>query len=222
MFPDVEVRVSIRNRLNAVLLGLGAIGALAAVSSAMLGLGLGSLPVANAAPRLMPAGTLGIGERTTPPVDDLAAVVQKVDMPAVTVTVAALAKPAKLKAAPVAKKRSSSASSRTGASGRSSAKSSRGASSGWSSARVSWYGPGFYGNTMAGGGQLRRDSMVVAHRSMAFGTRIQFEYNGRSCTAVVMDRGPYVGGRTFDLGPGTARALGFSGVGTVKYRILGR
>ncbi|MDP2181046.1 MAG: septal ring lytic transglycosylase RlpA family protein [Actinomycetota bacterium] len=214
--------MSIRNRLNAALLGLGAIGALAAVSSVMLGLGLGSLPVANAAPRLAPAGTIGVGERTAPPVIGLMAAEEKLDVPAGTVTVAALAKPAKLKAAPVAKKRSTSPGTRSSASRRFSAKSSRGTSSGWNSARVSWYGPGFYGNTMAGGGALRRDSMVVAHRSMAFGTRIQFEYNGRSCTAVVMDRGPYVGGRTFDLGPGTARALGFSGVGTVRYRVLGR
>lgn len=104
----------------------------------------------------------------------------------------------------------------------SSARSAGSSSSGWQSASVSWYGPGFYGNTMAGGGTLTPDSMVVAHRSLPFGTRIQFEYNGRSTTAVVMDRGPYVGGRTFDLGPGTARALGFGGVGTVRYRILGR
>ena len=90
---------------------------------------------------------------------------------------------------------------------------------GWRSARVSWYGPGFYGNTMAGGGKLRRDSMVVAHRSLKFGTRIEFTYKGRTVTAVVRDRGPFIGGRVFDLGPGTAKALGFNGVGTVKYRI---
>lgn len=94
--------------------------------------------------------------------------------------------------------------------------------SGWKSARVSWYGPGFYGNTMAGGGKLQPDSMVVAHRSLAFGTKIQFKYKGKTCTAVVMDRGPFVGGRTFDLGPGTAKALGFSGVGSVQYKILGK
>lgn len=93
---------------------------------------------------------------------------------------------------------------------------------GWRSARVSWYGPGFYGNTMAGGGQLTPTSMVVAHRSLPFGTRIAFKYKGKSATAVVMDRGPYVGGRVFDLGPGTAKALGFSGVGTVQYKVLGR
>lgn len=101
---------------------------------------------------------------------------------------------------------------------------SRGASTagGWKTAKVSWYGPGFYGHTMAGGGQLTPTSMVVAHRSMAFGTRIEFSYKGKTCIAVVQDRGPYISGRTFDLGPGTAKTLGFSGVGTVSYRILGR
>jgi rare lipoprotein A (peptidoglycan hydrolase) len=73
---------------------------------------------------------------------------------------------------------------------------------------------------MAGGGTLQPDSMVVAHRSLPFGTRIEFSYKGRTCVAVVQDRGPFVGGRTFDLGPGTAKALGFGGVGTVDYRIL--
>jgi rare lipoprotein A (peptidoglycan hydrolase) len=34
-------------------------------------------------------------------------------------------------------------------------------------------------------------------------------------TAVVDDRGPYVGGREWDLNQNTARALGFGGVGTV-------
>ncbi|MHB1340618.1 MAG: septal ring lytic transglycosylase RlpA family protein [Coriobacteriia bacterium] len=91
---------------------------------------------------------------------------------------------------------------------------------GWKSAKVSWYGPGFYGNTMAGGGQLTPTSMVVAHRSMKFGTKIQFTYKGKSVVAVVKDRGPYVSGRTFDLGPGTAKSLGFSGVGTVSWRVV--
>jgi len=90
----------------------------------------------------------------------------------------------------------------------------------WQSAFVSWYGPGFYGNTMAGGGTLTPDSMVVAHRSMDFGTKIEFRYNGRTCVAVVQDRGPFIAGRVFDLGPGTAQALGFSGVGTVEWRVV--
>jgi len=90
----------------------------------------------------------------------------------------------------------------------------------WKTARVSWYGPGLYGNTMAGGGRLAPDSMVVAHRSLPFGTKIEFSYNGHTVIAVVQDRGPYVRNRVFDLGPGTAQALGFSGVDTVEYRIV--
>jgi len=91
---------------------------------------------------------------------------------------------------------------------------------GWKRSRVSWYGPGLYGNGMAGGGKLRRNSMVVAHRTMKFGTKIQFRYHGRTVVAVVKDRGPYISGRTFDLGPGTAKALHFDGVGNVKWRIV--
>ena len=91
---------------------------------------------------------------------------------------------------------------------------------GWNTAVASWYGPGFYGNTTAHGDVLTEDMMNVAHRSLPFGTRIEFEYDGRRAVAVVNDRGPFAGGRTFDLGPGTARALGFSGVQTVRWRVL--
>lgn len=90
----------------------------------------------------------------------------------------------------------------------------------WKSAKVSWYGPGFYGHTMAGGGNLTPTSMVVAHRTMKFGTKVQISYNGKTVVAVVKDRGPYVDGRTFDLGPGTAKAVGFSGVGTIRWRVV--
>lgn len=112
------------------------------------------------------------------------------------------------------------ASSATGTAGKSSASSTAASTSGWKSATASWYGPGFYGNTMASGEILTTSSMVVAHRTLPFGTRIEFSYKGRTCVATVMDRGPFSAGRTFDLGPGTAKALGFSGVATVQYRIL--
>lgn len=94
------------------------------------------------------------------------------------------------------------------------------ASSGWQTAKVSWYGPGFYGRKTASGAVLTQGMMNVAHRSLAFGTRIEFRYKGRTCVAVVNDRGPFVAGRVFDLGPGTAAALGFSGVGTVEWRVV--
>ena len=91
---------------------------------------------------------------------------------------------------------------------------------GWQTAKASWYGPGLYGNKTASGAVLTQGMMNVAHKTLAFGTRIEFRYGGRTCVAVVNDRGPFVAGRTFDLGPGTAQALGFSGVGNVEWRVI--
>jgi rare lipoprotein A len=55
----------------------------------------------------------------------------------------------------------------------------------------------------------------VANRTLPFGTRVTFRYGGRSVTAVVDDRGPFVGGRDWDFNQNTAAALRFGGVGTV-------
>ena len=55
----------------------------------------------------------------------------------------------------------------------------------------------------------------VANKSLPCGTRVTFSYGGRTVVATVDDRGPYVGGRTWDLNQNTAAALGFSGVATV-------
>jgi rare lipoprotein A len=55
----------------------------------------------------------------------------------------------------------------------------------------------------------------VANKSLPCGTRVAFALNGRTVTATVDDRGPYVGGREWDLNQNTAAALGFGGVGAV-------
>ncbi len=55
----------------------------------------------------------------------------------------------------------------------------------------------------------------VANRSLPCGTRVTISYGSRSVTAVVDDRGPFVGGRDWDLNQNTAGALGFDGVDTV-------
>lgn len=55
----------------------------------------------------------------------------------------------------------------------------------------------------------------VANRTLPCGTRVRLRYGGRSVTATVDDRGPYVGGRDWDLNQNTAAALRFGGVGTV-------
>jgi rare lipoprotein A (peptidoglycan hydrolase) len=55
----------------------------------------------------------------------------------------------------------------------------------------------------------------VANLSLPCGTHVTFSYGGRTVTATVDDRGPYVGGREWDLNQNTAAALGFAGVATV-------
>ncbi len=72
-----------------------------------------------------------------------------------------------------------------------------------------------YGGPLACGGRLGYDSMVVANKSLPCGTRLTIRYRGRTVKAVVRDRGPYVGGREFDLAGAVARKLGFDGVGQI-------
>ena len=55
----------------------------------------------------------------------------------------------------------------------------------------------------------------VANKTLPCGTKVEFRDNGRSVTAVVDDRGPFVAGREWDLNQNTAAALGFDGVATV-------
>ena len=91
---------------------------------------------------------------------------------------------------------------------------------------ISWYGPGFYGNGgacgMFGPDGLTPETIGVAHRTLPCGTRVTFRYNGRTVTTQVMDRGPYVAGRIWDMTRGLCEALRhcFTG-GGVYYRILG-
>ncbi len=55
----------------------------------------------------------------------------------------------------------------------------------------------------------------VANKTLPCGTNVTFRYNGRSVTAVVDDRGPFISGRDWDLNQNTAGALGFGGVDVV-------
>ena len=55
----------------------------------------------------------------------------------------------------------------------------------------------------------------VANRDLPCGTPVTFDEGGRTVTAVVDDRGPFISGREWDLNQNTAAALGFDGVGAV-------
>lgn len=77
---------------------------------------------------------------------------------------------------------------------------------------ASWYGPGFYGNRTACGQTFTSRLLGVAHRSLACGYRVTVRYRGRSITVPVVDRGPYVHGRDYDLTNATKEYLDFEGV----------
>ena len=82
-------------------------------------------------------------------------------------------------------------------------------------ALASWYGPGFYGRRTGCGGTLGYSQLGVAHKTLPCGTKVTLRHNGRRVRVPVIDRGPYVGAREYDLTAATARKLGFRGHGGI-------
>jgi hypothetical protein len=80
---------------------------------------------------------------------------------------------------------------------------------------ASYYGPGLYGGGLACGGTLSPGTIGVAHKTLPCGTRVTFKVGNRVVTARVIDRGPYVGGRDWDLTTALRNKLRFGDVGTV-------
>lgn len=85
---------------------------------------------------------------------------------------------------------------------------------------VSFYGPGFYGRRTACGYALTTSLLGVAHRTLPCGTLITFRNptTGRSITVPVVDRGPYVTGRQWDLTGGLCTALGHCWTGAIYWK----
>jgi rare lipoprotein A len=84
----------------------------------------------------------------------------------------------------------------------------------WRKVVVSTFGSP--GDPLACGGTLRAGQAGVAHRTLPCGTKVELRRDGRTVTTHVIDRGPYVAGRTFDLtGPAASRL----GIGNELARI---
>ena len=82
-------------------------------------------------------------------------------------------------------------------------------------AHASWYGPGLYGGHLGCGGTLDAGDLGVAHKSLPCGTKVTLRHRGRVVRVRVIDRGPYVAGREYDLTEATARRLRFEGHGAI-------
>jgi hypothetical protein len=84
----------------------------------------------------------------------------------------------------------------------------------------SWYGSGFYGQRTACGQTLTKTLVGVANRTLPCGTLVMFRnpYNGDTITVPVVDRGPYVAGREWDLTRGACTLIAHCWTGPLDWR----
>ena len=83
---------------------------------------------------------------------------------------------------------------------------------------ISWYGPRLYGNGTACGQTLTKTLVGVAHRTLPCGTLVTFRYKGTTLTVPVIDRGPYVSGRSWDLSHGACAILKHCFTGSIDWK----
>jgi rare lipoprotein A (peptidoglycan hydrolase) len=76
-----------------------------------------------------------------------------------------------------------------------------------------------YGHAVACGGVLRVPELGVANKTLPCGTEVIFLYDNRAVRVPVIDRGPYIAGREWDLSGAAAEALHFPGLGPIRWRL---
>jgi hypothetical protein len=77
---------------------------------------------------------------------------------------------------------------------------------------ASHYGKGFYGSETACGQTLGKKMLGVANKTIPCGTKVTFYRKGREIKVPVIDRGPFVRGRDWDLTSAAAKKLKVNGV----------
>jgi peptidoglycan lytic transglycosylase len=78
-----------------------------------------------------------------------------------------------------------------------------------------------YGKRTACGQVIGPRTEGVAHPVLPCGVKIYVSYKGRDVLTQVIDRGPYVPGRQFDLTEALARRLGLVGVQRITWSYAG-
>jgi rare lipoprotein A (peptidoglycan hydrolase) len=87
-------------------------------------------------------------------------------------------------------------------------------------AGASWYGgKTMWGRHTACGQVLRPTTIGVANKTLPCGTPVKFVWHGHTVVAPVIDRGPYIKGRSWDLTSAAAEDLEFEGVGEIHYAV---
>lgn len=86
---------------------------------------------------------------------------------------------------------------------------------------ASFYASRYQGRATASGAPYDENAMTAAHRTLAFGTRVQVTHlnTGKQVEVEINDRGPFVEGRIIDLSREAARRLGILAEGLAPVRI---
>jgi rare lipoprotein A len=93
-----------------------------------------------------------------------------------------------------------------------------GAGSGYYTARAAPYGPTRSHRRTACGELFGKRTQGVAHPVLPCGVKIYLRYNGREVLTQVVDRGPDVPGRDFDVTKALADRIGLHGTKTIQWR----
>ena len=84
-------------------------------------------------------------------------------------------------------------------------------------ARAGSSGTAAFGKRTACGTIIRAKTEGVAHPVLPCGAKIYISYHGKHVLTQVIDRGPYVPGRQFDLTEALARLIGLTGVKEIRW-----
>lgn len=93
------------------------------------------------------------------------------------------------------------------------------------SGKASYYSKKLTGARTSSGESFHHDSLICAHRTFPFGTKLKVTNpaNGREVVVRVIDRGPFVRGRIIDLSWAAAKRLGIiaQGIASVVIEPVG-
>jgi rare lipoprotein A len=87
----------------------------------------------------------------------------------------------------------------------------------WYTALAGARGPSSYGKRTACGQVIGADTVGVAHPVLPCGAKIYVAFGNKHVLTQVIDRGPYVPGRQFDLTEALANRLGVRGVQQIQW-----
>lgn len=95
----------------------------------------------------------------------------------------------------------------------------------YQTAKVSWYSNKSNGGSKTASGVKFNENLPhVAHKFLPFGSIVEFHNpkTGKKEQGKIVDRGPYIRGREFDLSKSLAKKLGFfkSGVAHLQYKVV--